>query len=369
MLILGANMIPKAEIDKILGEYDKGKVKLAVICSHSALQIFHGARQEGIKTIGICKRKNQERYEAFPLAKPDEYIFVDRYEEIADRAGELVAKNAILIPHGSAVEYIGKKVETIKVPIFGNRRVLLWEADRQKMLKWLAEAGVKIPKTYSPSDIQSPAIVKFPGARGGKGYFVVNNTKEFNARIAKDLKAGKISQADVDGVVVQEFLSGVRFYPHYFYTPFFKDGFKCQEGRLEMLGLDKRIESNIDEIYRPLVFGVKAEPSYTVVGNAPVIMRESLLDDVLGIGKRVVDASFRLFGGIYGPFCVETIIDENFNITAFEVSARIVAGTNLYPQGSQYSCYIFDEQMSTGRRIAREIKTASQKDALAKVVY
>jgi 5-formaminoimidazole-4-carboxamide-1-(beta)-D-ribofuranosyl 5'-monophosphate synthetase len=198
---------------------------------------------------------------------------------------------------------------------------------------------------------------------------VVNNTKEYNARIARELKAGRITQADVNGVVVQEFLNGVRFYPHYFYTPFTKDGFKCQEGRLEMLGLDKRIESNIDEIYRPLVFGVKAEPSYTVVGNAPVIMRESLLDEVLVMGRGIVDASFKLFGGIYGPFCIETIIDENFNITAFEVSARIVAGTNLYPRGSQYSCYIFDELMSTGRRIAREIKVASAKDALAKVVY
>jgi 5-formaminoimidazole-4-carboxamide-1-(beta)-D-ribofuranosyl 5'-monophosphate synthetase len=87
------------------------------------------------------------------------------------------------------------------------------------------------------------------------------------------------------------------------------------------------------------------------------------------MGRGVVDASFKLFGGIYGPFCVETIIDENFNITAFEVSARIVAGTNLYPTGSQYSCYIFDDLMSTGRRIAREIKVASANDALAKVVY
>ncbi len=362
-------MIPKGEIDKILEGYDRKKLAIAVICSHSALQIFHGARQEGVKTIGICKKSNKERYEAFPLAKPDEYIFVDKYEEISDHVDELAAKNAILIPHGSAVEYIGKKIETIKLPIFGNRRVLLWEADRQKMVKWLGVAGIKAPKTYKPEDIPGPAIVKFPGARGGKGYFVVKSTKEFNEKIARELKAGRITQNDVDGVVIQEFLSGVRFYPHYFYTPFFKDGFKCQEGRLEMLGLDKRIESNIDEIYRPLVFGVKTEPSYTVVGNAPVIMRESLLDEILRMGRGIVDASFELFGGIYGPFCIETIIDENFNITAFEVSARIVAGTNLYPRGSQYSCYIFDELMSTGRRISREIKVAAQKDALAKVIH
>ena len=362
-------MIDKKEIDKLLNSYGKKKLKIAAICSHSALQLFYGAKQEGFKTVGICKRKNKDRYEAFPLAKPDEYIFVDRYEELEDHAAELAAKNAILIPHGSAVEYIGKRIETIKIPIFGNRRVLLWEADRTKMLKWLKEAGLKTPLTYTPEDIPGPAIVKFPGARGGRGYFVVNGTKEFNLKVQKELKAGNITQKDVEGAIIQEYLMGVRFYPHYFYTPFTKDGFKCQEGRLEMLGLDKRIESNVDEIYRPLASGVKAEPSYTVVGNEPVIMRESLLDDVLLAGKGIVDAAFRLFGGIYGPFCAETIIDQNFNIKTFEVSARIVAGTNLYPQGSQYSCFLFDESMSTGRRIAREIKVASQKGELAKVVY
>lgn len=364
-------MIPKSEIDKILSSYDKKKLRIAAICSHSALQLFYGAKKEGFKTIGICKKSNQQRYEAFPLAKPDEYIFVDRYEELEDHADDLAAKNAILIPHGSTVEYMGKKVEAIRIPIFGNRRVLLWEADRKKMLKWLTEAGCRMPEAYEPGEIKKPSMVKFPGARGGRGYFVVSSASEFRAKTVELLKAGKITRKDIENAVIQEYLTGVRFYPHYFYTPFFKEGFKCQEGRLEMLGLDKRIESNVDEIYRPMSVGIKAEPSYTVVGNAPVIMRESLLDEVLEIGCGVVDAAFKLFGGIYGPFCVELIMDENFKLSVFEVSARIVAGTNLYPRGSQYSCYLFDEEggMGTGRRIARELRIAARKNALQKVIY
>ncbi|MDD5317617.1 MAG: formate--phosphoribosylaminoimidazolecarboxamide ligase [Candidatus ainarchaeum sp.] len=364
-------MIAKKEIDRILSGYDRKDLKVAALCSHSALQLFYGARLEGLKTVGICKKKNRARYDAFPLAKPGEYVFVDRYEDAGEVAEKLAEENAIFIPHGSAVEYIGEKIGSMRLPFFGNRRVLLWEADRRKMLEWLGEAGCSMPESYAPGRIRKPSIVKFPGARGGRGYFVVSSQEEFEAKSGAMLKAGAITESDVRNAVIQEYLTGVRVYPHYFYTPFAKDGFKCAEGRLEMLGLDKRMESNVDEIYRPMSVGLKVEPSYTVVGNSPVIMRESLLDDVLEVGKRVVESSFRLFGGIYGPFCVEMIIDENFRLKVFEVSARIVAGTNIYPRGSQYSCYIFGDEggMGTGRRIAREIKVAAQKNALQKIVY
>lgn len=40
----------------------------------------------------------------------------------------------------------------------------------------------------------------------------------------------------------------------------------------------------------------------------------------------------------------------------------------FHPNGSQYSYYYFEEPMSTGRRIAREIKEAVQNNTIAKVV-
>ena len=45
-------------------------------------------------------------------------------------------------------------------------------------------------------------------------------------------------------------------------------------------------------------------------------------------------------------------------------SARIVAGTNIFMNGSPYTTLIFDEPMSMGRRIAREIKQANEKNEL-----
>jgi 5-formaminoimidazole-4-carboxamide-1-(beta)-D-ribofuranosyl 5'-monophosphate synthetase len=59
-----------------------------------------------------------------------------------------------------------------------------------------------------------------------------------------------------------------------------------------------------------------------------------------------------------GPFCLEGVCDALGNFVTFEFSARIVAGTNLYIMGSPYSCLIYDDPMSMGRRIALEIKNA-----------
>jgi len=70
-----------------------------------------------------------------------------------------------------------------------------------------------------------------------------------------------------------------------------------------------------------------------------------------------------------GAFCLETIYHPDKGFIVFEISARIVAGTNLYPEGSPYSCYIFNEPMSTGRRIAREIKEGLKTNQIEKIVH
>jgi 5-formaminoimidazole-4-carboxamide-1-(beta)-D-ribofuranosyl 5'-monophosphate synthetase len=48
----------------------------------------------------------------------------------------------------------------------------------------------------------------------------------------------------------------------------------------------------------------------------------------------------------------------------FEISARIVAGTNPFINGSPYTWLRYNEPMSTGRRIARDIKQAIEMDKL-----
>ena len=94
-----------------------------------------------------------------------------------------------------------------------------------------------------------------------------------------------------------------------------------------------------------------------------------LLDEVYKMGESFVRASERLVPpGMPGPFCLEGVYDREGKFTTFEFSARIVAGTNLYLDGSPYSGLLYNDPMSMGRRIAREVKTASKKNKLTKVV-
>ena len=53
--------------------------------------------------------------------------------------------------------------------------------------------------------------------------------------------------------------------------------------------------------------------------------------------------------------------------TSFEFSARIVAGSNIYMDGSPYYSLLFNENMSMGKRIAREVKIATEKNQLDKI--
>ncbi len=93
----------------MLQSYANKDLKIATICSHTALQIFYGARQEGIKTIGVCRTDRKHLYEAFPYGAPDEFILVDDFTEILQPAiqDRLIDAGAVIVPHGSFVEYIG----------------------------------------------------------------------------------------------------------------------------------------------------------------------------------------------------------------------------------------------------------------------
>ena len=323
--------------------------------SHSALQILKGARDEGFKTVAFGKERVKPLYtKYFPVA--DEFL-VGEYPE-----RELLERKAIIIPTGSFVAHLSiERVESMKVPYYGNKAVLRWESDRNLERKWLQKAGLKVPGVYEdPDDIDVPVIVKFHGAKGGKGYFLAKDSKDF---WEKAKKAGITDKEGLRGVQIQEYILGVPVYPHYFYSKL--------NGELELMSVDRRYETNVDGMGRinakdQLELGI--EGSYVVVGNIPIVLRESLLMDVMEMGERTVKAAEELMGGIWGPFCLETILTDEMEFIVFEISARIVAGTNPFVNGSPYSWLRYDVPMSTGRRIAREIKQAIEEDRLGDIL-
>ena len=104
-----------------------------------------------------------------------------------------------------------------------------------------------------------------------------------------------------------------------------------------------------------------------VTGNVSVVLRESLLPKVFEMGEKVIQRSYELFGGMIGPFCLESIVTDKLEFKVFEISSRIVAGSNPFVSGSPYSDLV-EPNMSTGRRISREIKIARDNDQLEKVI-
>ncbi len=332
------------------------KYKIATIGSHSALQIFKGAHDEGFMTIAVCKKGYERPYKMFNAA--DEIISINSYKDFPKIQDELIRKNAIIIPHGSFVTYMGfEEVEKLKVNYYGNKRILKWESDRHLERQWLKNSGFKVPLLFdSPKDIDRLVIVKFMGAEGGRGYFLAKDEKDFNKKI-KPYKLKKY--------VIQEYIIGVPLFIHYFYSSLTNE--------IELMGCDIRYESNVDSLgrisARDQIVLPKIDPSYVIVGNIPVVVRESFLPRLIDMGESVVNASKKLAPpGLFGPFCLETILTPEEEIHVFEISARIVAGTNPYIDGSPYSWLKYKEPMSTGRRIAREIKMAIKTNRLNKVL-
>src|SRR5438876_195009 len=249
-------MVTRKAIASLLEDYED--IVVATVCSHSSLQIFHGARQEGFRTLGIAIGQRPRFYDAFPLAKPDEFLIVDSYADILDQADDLVARQAVTVPHGSFVEYMGAEVfAKLRIPTFGNREVL------------------------------------------------------------------------------------------------------------------RRDEANIDEMYKlgaqEALRKMGLLPTFVVTGNMPVVLRESLLPKAFEMGERAVERSIALFGGMIGPFCLETIVSDKLEFKVFEISTRIVAGTNLFVGGSPYAD-LQEPGMSTGRRIAREIRIAQKQGRLVDIL-
>lgn len=323
---------------------------IATLGSHSALQILKGAKDEGFKTLVIALNKQISFYKRYSFI--DEIIGVNAFSEFPKIEKQIADKNIIVIPHGSFVAYLGMEGnKKMTLPYFGNKKVLDFEFDRVKQGDWLKKAGINTPEEFKNiNDVEFPVIIKSFGAAGGKGYFLVNNKQDL---------AEKLKHFNNQQYVIQQYIVGVPLYIHYFYSPLTKT--------LEILSMDRRYETNVDALGR-IPFNV--DPSYVVVGNSPLVLRESMLPKAYEMGEKVVKKSQELISpqGLFGPFCLETIITPDQKFYVIEISARIVAGTNLFIEGSPYADLLYNEPMSTGRRIAREIKNAIRENKLKEIL-
>ncbi|MFX1511529.1 MAG: formate--phosphoribosylaminoimidazolecarboxamide ligase [Promethearchaeota archaeon] len=329
-----------------MSNHYKSDFYIGTIGSHSALNILSGAKKEGFITKLFCTPARQEFYSSFGVA--DKIHLVDQFSQILKQKNNLL--DTILIPHGSFIAYLNlKELKSADLKIFGDIEVLEWESDRIRKNELLKKAGLKVPQEFTDvSRVKKPVIAKTNGAAGGKGYFIALNQNELQTKLEKS----------IEPVYFQEYILGTKVFVHFFHS--------LMRNRLEISSVDIRYETDVDS---KLKTNIAQDPTFQVVGNIPLTIRESILSQYYEMGKAFVKATAQLLSRpIFGPFCLETIIDRDLNIYCFEFSGRIVAGTTPFIPYSPYSYVMFGKKMWTGRRISLEIREALEQQSLEKVL-
>ncbi|MFA4669535.1 formate--phosphoribosylaminoimidazolecarboxamide ligase family protein [Pyrococcus kukulkanii] len=379
-------MISREQILEVLEKYDKDKITIGVIGSHSALDIADGAKEEGLPTLVVAQKGRHLTYtKYFKLRKTrdglvkgfiDEVIVLDKFAQIIDIQDELRKRNVIFVPNRSFVVYTGiDKVENeFLVPMFGTRSLLRTEErSEEKSYYWLLEkAGLPYPKEVKPEEIDEVGlvIVKLPHAkkRLERGFFTAASYKEFEEKSEKLIRLGIITKEDLEKARIEKYIIGPVFNFDFFYSPI--------DEEIELLGIDWRFETSLDGHVRlPAAQQLtlpewQFEPEYTVCGHASSTLRESLLEKVFKMAEKYVEATKKYYPpGIIGPFTLQTAVDKDLNFYIYDVAPRTGGGTNIHmAMGHPYGNSLWRKPMSTGRRIALEIKRAIALDELEKVV-
>ncbi|ASJ08408.1 5-formaminoimidazole-4-carboxamide-1-(beta)-D-ribofuranosyl 5'-monophosphate synthetase [Thermococcus siculi] len=379
-------MIGREEILAVLERYDPEKITVGVIGSHSALDIADGAREEGLPVLVVAQRGRHRTYaEYFMLRRTrdgltkgfiDEVLILEKFSRIVEAREELVRRNVIFVPNRSFVVYTGiDRVENeFLVPLFGSRNLLRSEErSEEKSYYWLLDkAGLPYPEEVKPEEIDDVGlvIVKLPHAkkRLERGFFTAASYKEFQEKAEKLIKLGVITEEDLAKARIERYIIGPVFNFDFFYSPL--------DGEIELLGIDWRFETSLDGHVRlpapqqMTLPGHQFEPEYTVCGHASSTLRESLLEKVFDMAERYVKATREYYPpGIIGPFTLQTAVDKDLNFYIYDVAPRTGGGTNIHmAMGHPYGNALWRKPMSTGRRVALEIKRAIELDELENVV-
>ena len=84
-------MIDRSDINEILGEYDRLKLRIGMTASHSALDICDRAIEEGCPTVAYCQKAWEKTYSDYfrshrnsagriPRGMVDKPIVLDRFD-------------------------------------------------------------------------------------------------------------------------------------------------------------------------------------------------------------------------------------------------------------------------------------------------
>jgi 5-formaminoimidazole-4-carboxamide-1-(beta)-D-ribofuranosyl 5'-monophosphate synthetase len=384
-------MIGKDDIASIIEDYDRLKLRVGMTASHSALDICDGAIEEGFPTVAYCQKGREKTYSDYFKTQRttsgrvrrgmvDKSIVMDSFNDVmnTEMQAEMRKRNVVYIPNRSFTSYssIDDVENNFHVPMFGSRNMLRMEerTEDQDYYWILDKAGLPYPEAIEdPQDIDCLVIVKLHHAQKKleRGFFTCASYEEYVEKSQTLLKEGTIDQESLNGARIERYVIGPVFNLNFFYSPLEED-----MPKLELLGVDWRFESSLDGHVRlpaPQQMTMPAHqqiPEMTVVGHNTATIRESLLEEAFELGEKFITASKEHYDpGIIGPFCLQTCIDKDMNYSIYDVAPRVGGGTNVHVSvGHPYGNATWRKPMSSGRRIAMELRRAAEQDRLLEVL-
>lgn len=371
-------MILPHDIPEIIKDYDLSNLRVASLGGHSALDVCRGAKAEGLGTVVVAQRGREAVYEKYYKTRGDKgcvdhVIVVDNFADVVkpEVQQQLRELNAVFVHSRYFWVYCDfNEVENnFRVPIYGTRQLVRKEERDEEKNQYflLKEGGVPVPQQFEkPEDIDRLVIVKTNEADRGyeRAFFLVNSFESYKKVSAEKLAAGSFTEESLASAVIEEFVLGPQINLNFFYSPITND--------LELLGTDTRRQTNLDGLLRltaPEQIEVLkyAEPKYIENGHQAVTMKESLLGQAYKAGEGFVEATKKHYApGIIGPFALQGAFTagppkEEFKV--FDVSMRIPGSPGI--SATPYMNYMYGENVSTGRRMARELKLALTEGRLA----
>lgn len=380
-------MIDRSKVLEVLEGYDLKDLRIGMIASHSALDTADGAVEENFRTLAVCQEGREKPYVKYFRADRDksgkivtgmidEVMMLKKFPEILEQENQdiLREKNTLFVPNRSFTSYCGIDAveDQFMLPLLGSRNLLRSEerGDKRDYYWLLEKAGLPFPEPIEAEDINQLVMVKLPHAVKTleRGFFTAASYEEYCQKADLLLRQNVIDQDGIELARIERYIIGPVFNLDYFYSPITK--------RIELIGIDWRFETSLDGHCRlpatqQLTLNERQiNPEYTVCGHNSATLRESLLEKAFGLAEKYVEATQEYYApGIIGPFCLQTCVDKDLNFFIYDVAPRIGGGTNVHMAvGHPYGNALWRTNMSTGRRLAREVRVALENDCLEKIV-
>jgi 5-formaminoimidazole-4-carboxamide-1-(beta)-D-ribofuranosyl 5'-monophosphate synthetase len=379
-------LIDRKEILGVLEGYNLDDLRIGMVASHSALDTADGAVEENFRTLAVCQEGREKPYVKYFRANRvndkivsgmiDEVMLLKKFSHILKQENQdaLATKNVLFVPNRSFTSYCGIDAveDQFMLPLLGSRNLLRSEerGDKRDYYWLLEKANLPYPAQMEPEEINELVMVKLPHAVKTleRGFFTAASYDEYMKKADTLLKQGVIDQDGLELARIERYIIGPVFNLDFFYSPI--------TDKIELLGIDWRFETSLDGHVRlpaPQQLTLnefQINPEYTVCGHNSATLRESLLEKAFELAEKYVATTKEYYNpGIIGPFCLQTCVDKDLNFYIYDVAPRIGGGTNVHMAvGHPYGNALWRTNMSTGRRLAREVRIALENDALDKIV-